>query len=281
MKKIDNKTGQDKLLEFIYGHTVTRMLLRPFISPKFSLLGGKVLDSRLSCIAIKPFIKKNHIDMDEFEPVLYNSYNEFFKRKIADGKRPYSNNEEDFISPCDSRLSVYKINGNAHFVVKNTPYTVKSLLRSGKLADEYEGGYIWVFRLCVDDYHRYIYPVSGRKSKNRKIAGVFHTVNPIANDYFPIYKENTREYCVIRNNIFDNVVMMEVGAMLVGKIENHHHKSSVVKRGEEKGNFAFGGSTIILITKKDTVRPNKVIIKNSMNNIETRVMQGETVGSRR
>ena len=33
--KIDGTTGQDHLLEVIYGHALTRMLLRPFLSPVF------------------------------------------------------------------------------------------------------------------------------------------------------------------------------------------------------------------------------------------------------
>lgn len=278
MKEINTTGKQDLFLSFLYGHRLTRLLLKPLVSPIISRLSGMILDSKLSCVAIRPFIMKNNINMDEFEPVLYTSYNDFFKRKIKAGTRPYSSNEKEFISPCDSRLSVYKINGNAHFVIKNTPYTVKALLKSQKLANKYEGGYIWVFRLCVDDYHRYIYPVSGMKTKNRRIAGVFHTVNPVANDYFPIYKENTREYCLIRNQTFGDVIMMEVGAMLVGKIENIHHNARQVSRGMEKGNFAFGGSTIILITEKDTVNPNANIIMNSLKNVETRVLQGETVG---
>ncbi len=32
--KIDGTTGQDHLLEVIYGHALTRMLLRPFLSPE-------------------------------------------------------------------------------------------------------------------------------------------------------------------------------------------------------------------------------------------------------
>ncbi|MCF0253969.1 MAG: phosphatidylserine decarboxylase, partial [Duodenibacillus sp.] len=115
---------------------------------------------------------------------------------------------------------------------------------------------LWLFRLCVDDYHRYIYPVEGRKSSNRRISGVFHTVNPIAGEVCPIYKENTREFCLIRNENLGTVLMMEVGAMLVGRIENRQRGSAAqVLRGEEKGNFAFGGSTILLMTERGRVTP--------------------------
>ena len=94
----------------------------------------------------------------------------------------------------------------------------------------------------MDDYHRYSYPEDAVKSENIKIPGIFHTVNPIANDHYPIYKENTREYCLLKTEAFGTLLMMEVGALLVGKIDNRETGRASVKRGEEKGNFAFGGS---------------------------------------
>ena len=51
-----------------------------------------------------------------------------------------------------------------------------------------------------------------------------------------------------------------------------------VKRGEEKGNFAFGGSTIVLITEKNAVNPDEDILKNSQAGMETRVLMGEKIG---
>lgn len=52
----------------------------------------------------------------------------------------------------------------------------------------------------------------------------------------------------------------------------------MVKKGQEKGNFAFGGSTIILVTQKDKVTPLMEIAGNSSEHVETRVRQGELVG---
>ena len=48
--------------------------------------------------------------------------------------------------------------------------------------------------------------------------------------------------------------MMEVGAMMVGKITNLHKNPATVKKGQEKGNFEFGGSTIILLIQPGKVR---------------------------
>ena len=251
--------------------------MKPLVSPAVSELMGKLLDSRISALAVPPFIRAAGIDMSEYQKTRYHSYNEFFTRKIRKNKRLLAEDPLSFISPCDARLSVYPVDEDCCVKIKHTPYTMESLLRNKKLAERYRGGYLWVFRLCVDDYHRYIYVDNGEESRHIKIPGVFHTVNPAANDVYPIYKENTREYSLLRSEHFGTVLMMEVGALLVGKIENHS-ECGPVKRGQEKGNFAFGGSTVILVTERDQVLPDEDILTNSGKGIETRVHLGEKTG---
>ena len=147
---------------------------------------------------------------------------------------------------------------------------------SPALADEYRGGLCLVFRLTVDDYHHYHFIDDGTADKDHFIKGVFHTVNPIASDYYPIYKTNSRSYTVLHTKHFGDVVQMEVGAMMVGKITNLNKKT--FKRGEEKGYFEFGGSTVILFIKKDIVDIDKDILNISKNEDEVRVLMGERIG---
>lgn len=112
------------------------------------------------------------------------------------------------------------------------------ILKNPSLAKRYEGGYACVFRLCVDDYHRYSYPADGEKSENIRISGILHTVNPIAVESVPVYHENTREYCLLKTERFGTLIQMEVGAMMVGRICNYHGPR-YVKKGSEKGRFEF------------------------------------------
>lgn len=273
----EENSVQDRFLEWMYGHLAGRVLIRPLTAPAVSRLGGKILSSRASRVLIDPFIRKNHIPMEEYEKGPFSSYNDFFQRHLIPGARTPDMRPDRFISPCDGRLTVSEISEKCVFQVKHTRYTVESLLRSRRVAKEFAGGYLWVFRLCVDDYHRYIYVDQGAESSAFRIPGIFHTVNPAANDMFPIYKENTREYSLLRSANFGTVLQMEVGALLVGKIENHHHGGSV-KRGQEKGAFAFGGSTIILMTQKGQAVPDRDILRNSRHGIETKVKLGEAVG---
>lgn len=269
---------QDRLLGILYRHTAGRAALRLLVCPAVSQAGGRFLDSRVSRVLIPAFVRSHSVRMEDFEPKVYDSYNDFFTRKLRTGARQTEMSADVFVSPCDSRLSVFRISGRSLFSLKHTSYTLQSLLRSRKLAQAYAGGYIWIFRLCVDDYHRYIYVDEGTVSEQIRIPGVFHTVNPVANDYFPVYKENTREYCLIKTEHFGTMLQMEVGAMLVGKIVNHPVKGSV-KRGQEKGYFAFGGSTVILLTQAGKVRPDPDILNYSVRGIETKVKLGEHVGA--
>ena len=106
---------------------------------------------------------------------------------------------------------------------------------------------------------------------------MLHTVNPIANDRYPIYKENAREYSVLHSENFGDILMMEVGALLVGRIVNHHQRARVT-RGEEKGYFQFGGSTVVLLLEAGTAKIDDDILENSRANIETVVRMGEKIG---
>ena len=276
-KKVSNITNQDKLLSFLYTNIFGRMLLKPLIQPQVSKLAGRYLSSAHSKWLISKFIERNEINMDIYEECDYSSFNDFFTRKIKPDSRPVPEDLDVLISPCDCLATVYPIQENTTFSIKNTEYTLRSLLRSPRLAKRFRGGYAYILRLTVEDYHRYLYSVSGKQSKNYHIDGTFHTVNPIANDYLPIYKENTREYTVIHSKEFGYVLQMEVGALLVGKISNHK-QSTVVTRGEEKGFFEYGGSTIVVLTQKGRVTPRSDLLTNSKNGYETKVLQAHPLG---
>ena len=181
-------------------------------------------------------------------------------------------------SPCDGKLSVHRISSDSRFSIKDTEYTAGQLLKNKAIAERYTGGYALIFRLTVDDYHHYCYVADGRKSANVTLPGVFHTVNPAANDVYPIYKENAREYTLLKTKQFGTILMMEVGAMMVGKITNLHKNPATVKKGQEKGNFEFGGSTIILLIQPGKVRIDYDLIENTEEGYETIVKMGERIG---
>ena len=71
------------------------------------------------------------------------------------------------------------------------------------------------------------------------------------------------------------VVQIEVGALLIGCIRNNNQKYFI--KGEEKGYFEFGGSTIILLLK-DNVKIDEDIIEQINQGREVKVSIGERIG---
>lgn len=268
-----------KTLNFFYDTLIGRIILKPFISKRFNNLMAKYMNSKYSLKRVDKFIDKNDINVYEYSKQKYTSYNDFFIRKVAQGKRPINAHKNVFISPCDSKLTVYKINDDLTLKIKDSYYSVDTLVDK-EIMNEYKDGYALVFRLSTDNYHRYCYIDSGSKGKNIHIDGVFHTVQPLALKHYNFYKTNTREYTVLNTNNFDKVIEVEIGAMGIGKIVNNHEEYNF-KKGEEKGYFEFGGSTIVLLIKKDMVIIDKDIYNNSLENIETNVKYGEKIGSKK
>lgn len=270
---------QERVLSALYDHAAGRAVLKVLVSPWVSRAGGAVLSTRVSRIFIKPFVRRAGIPLEDFLGAPYNSYNDFFCRKIKPQLRPVSMDPEEFISPCDSRLTALAITPEQRFFLKGSTYTLESLLRDPDLGQQFSGGWCLIFRLCVDDYHRYCYVADGEKSENVILPGVLHTVNPIACDHYPIYKENAREYSVLQTKQWGQILMMEVGALMVGKIVNHHGAAQVF-RGQEKGYFQFGGSTVVLLVGKDRLALNEEILENSQKGLETRVLYGQSIGKK-
>lgn len=262
---------------FLYRNKIGRLFLKIATKPVVSKIAGWFMDKRISALAIKGFVKKNNIDIDEYEDRKYNSYNDFFTRKIKAECRKFDMNKNSLISPCDSKLTVYPINDKSIFQIKNSYYRIEDLLKDKALAKKYKDGYCLIFRLCVDDYHRYCYIDDGTKNENKFIKGLLYTVRPIALENYNIYKENSREYTILKTKNFGEVVHIEVGATIVGRIKNHHDIYTF-KKGEEKGMFEFGGSTIVLLIEKDKVIIDKEILDNTISGYETVVKIGEKIG---
>lgn len=278
---IESDSSQDKALDFLYNTISGRLLLKILTAPIISRIAGIFMDSPLSVPIIKPFIRKSNINLSEYHKKKYTSFNDFFTRKIRPELRPIDMSAESLVSPCDSKLTVYKINNKSIFRIKNSYYRISDLLRNDFIAKRYKGGYCMIFRLCVDDYHRYCYIDNGTKTENVHINGELHTVNPIALEKYNIYKRNSREYTILHTENFGDVVYVEVGAMLVGRIKNHHLHTHTVVKGAEKGMFEYGGSTVVLLFEKNTVSVDSDILADSAKGFETVVRYGEKIGKKK
>ncbi len=279
-ERIASQEIQNGSLRFLYEKKLGRVCLKVLTRPTVSKVVGCYMNSKASSFMIKSFVRKNHIDLSEYEEKKYRSYNEFFTRRIKPDRRLPDDHPFSLISPCDSKLSAYPIGPDSVFAIKDSFYTVRDLLGGAAIADSFEGGYCLIFRLTVDDYHRYCYLDDGTKGENFFIKGELHTVKPIALKYCNIYKRNCREYTILETRHFGKVVYVEVGAMMVGRIKNHH-QAYTFQKGEEKGMFEFGGSTIVVLLQKDKAIIDPEILENTELDMETVVKLGERIGAAR
>ena len=268
------------MLEFLYQTILGRVILKILTWPMLSGGIGRFMDSRFSEWIIPAFIQKNNIDMSEYQVEEYRSFNDFFCRRIRPELRPIDARKDVLIAPCDGLLRVYPIQDDRVIPVKESHYRISDLLRDRELAQKYHDGTCLVFRLCVHHYHRYCYPDSGIKTRNIYIPGVLHTVRPVALREVPVFTENSREYTMVCSDHFGDIIQMEVGAMLVGKIDNYHAEA-LVSRGEEKGRFLYGGSTIILLLEKGAAEINSEILHATENGQEMEVKMGQAIGRRK
>ncbi len=285
-KKYEDENVAGKgAISLIYSNPVGNNIL-PRLASKKALTDfyGKCCDLGFSKIYIKKFVKKFDIDMNQYEKKVsdFSSFNDFFYRKLSADSRPVNNSTTEFISPCDGKLlAIEDIDDDSSFRVKGFKYSVSDLIQDDKLSKLYKHGTCLIFRLCPTDYHRFHFIDSGICSPSKFIKGRYYSVNPVAlKNIDRVFTENKREYSILKSDHFDDIIYVEVGATFVGSIIQSYKPSLRVKKGQEKGYFKFGGSTVILLLKSGIVNLDEDIRTQSKLGIETSVYMNEKIGVR-
>lgn len=288
----DRTTGQ-QVQETVLGDTLLRLayswpcrwasewiLFRNYM---VSRMLGHYADSRLSRRRIAPTIAQLGLDTSEFrDPVSsFRTFNDFFTRQLRPGARPFAADPASICSPADCRLLVYPWLGNGECVmVKGHSFTVAGLLgkRGEPYAQQFANGALAICRLCPADYHRYHYPAEGSTLDAWELDGRLHSVSPLALSLnIPIFDQNRRVVNLLALARFGPVAFVEVGAFGVAGIVQTHRQPEF-ERGQEKGFFRFGGSTIVLVFRLGTAVFDEDIVAHSAEGIETLVRCGERIG---
>jgi phosphatidylserine decarboxylase len=283
-------------VEKVYGDSATRWL---YTSPIASLVRGLVThpilsqaygwtqDSRLSGRKVSKFIENFNIPIELFEKGSlgqedignsYVSFNEFFTRRYRQGIRPFV---LDKLMPAfaEGRYVGYdKVGDDIQFPVKGKNLETSELIGSSSEAKIFSGGPALICRLCPVDYHRYHYPDEGQTLKNFWVHGPLDSVNPIAlKAKGDIFLKNQRRVSILETKHFGKLAFIEVGAVCVGKIVQSYDESKNFNRGDEKGYFLFGGSTVVVVGEAGAWKPSADILDNTKKNLETYVQLGDEV----
>ncbi len=270
-----------QLLVFLYSSLVGKVL-RPLFNGKLAcLVYGWVQQTFFSKKKIESFVKKYSINMDDFSVPEggFTSFNDFFIRQLRPGARTIDSDPATVVSPADSKLFVVQnISIDSFFHVKNKRFILKNFLKDEILAKKYIGGTLLLFRLSPCDYHRFHFPFDAQPSAAICVKGNYDSVNPIVykNGLIPLLKNN-RVLIVLETEQFSDVLLVPVGAMLVGKIISTYTVGEKGKKGDEMGYFSFGGSSIVLLFKKGIIKPLDFICDHSKRNLETQVLMGQAV----
>jgi len=273
------KVAGEKWLVWLYYNPVGEATLWALAKRKLvSSIYGNMMDRTLSAKMIHPFIEDFYIDMSVAQEQGFNNFNDFFARKLTNNARPIDTSSTIVVSPADGKILAYADITNSDFIIKGYRFDISSFLDNPDLAQKYHDGALLIIRLAPMDYHRFHFPVSGNVSPNKKIDGDYYSVNPFAlRKMAEIFCLNKREYTILSNPLFGDVVMAEVGATMVGSIEQTF-KGSSVNKGEEKGYFKFGGSTVVLLFKKSKIHIDEDLLINTSKGYETTVKMGERIG---
>lgn len=273
------KVAAEKWLVWLYNNPVGEASLWTLVKRKaVSEIYGRMMDRPASAKKIAPFVETFDIDMCAAQKQDFNSFNAFFTRKLKQTARPIDSAKTVAVSPADGKVLAYADISTSDFIVKGFRFNVSTFLNSTELAEKYLGGTLVIIRLAPSDYHRFHFPISGTLSPLTKIDGDYYSVNPLAvRKMTEIFCLNKREFITISNPLFGDVVMAEVGATMVGSIIQSYSENSVQK-GDEKGYFKFGGSTVVLLFEKDKIHIDTDLLNNTLQGYETAVKMGERIG---
>jgi len=274
----------DSFVTWLYGTKSGSILSHLLCKAPLSRLYGAMQNTRSSANKINPFIQSFNIPLDDFiiqdktGAVPYNSFNDFFIRKFKPGKRVFDQDTNSLSAFAEARYSGFrKVSSHETYPVKGVYMTPDKIISDTRWDDTFKNGPMLIARLCPVDYHRFHFPDTCEITDTFRISGSYHSVNPAA--LFmkqDIFMTNERQVSILNTENFGYLAYIEVGAICVGKIIQTYNKQRA-GRGDEKGYFLFGASTVIVIGEENRWTPSPDILKHTSNNMETLVKLGDSV----
>ena len=272
-------------LKWVYGNPLGKLALHGFVKRAwFSKYYGYRMNHPKTKKKIAPFIEAYGLDVNDFleSPDSYQHFNAFFWRKLKPEARPIDQDPDSVIFPADGRhLGFQKASEIDGVFIKGQSFDLPALLGDEELARKYKDGALVLSRLCPVDYHRYHFPVAGTPSAPQTINGPLFSVSPIAlRQQLSYLWENKRTLTQLKTEKFGKVICMEIGATCVGSIHQSFTSGMEVEKGEEKGHFAFGGSSTLTLFEPGTVTLEQDLLDHSAKQTELYAQMGSRMARR-
>lgn len=218
------------------------------------------------------FIRHYQVDLSEAQledPRAYPSFNDFFIRRLKPQARPIARKADTLICPADGTLAQCGlIQHNRLLQAKNFYFDLEHLLGGDQeLAAQFYHGQFATIYLAPANYHRVHLPFSGVLQQSIYVPGKLFSVNLMTSQIIPqLYSRNER-FIAHFNTAFGAMVVILVGAMIVGHIsmqwmneairsktlKKYQHPPLQFNKGDEIGYFSLG-STVILLFPPNTMQ---------------------------
>jgi len=261
--------------------TVDKLQAKKILSAMTRQQGAKY-DNPQSKREIPTFIAYHQLNTDEILDPLdsFQNFNEFFYRKLKPNARAIASSAA--VCPADCRMHVFPtIQEATELWVKGQKFSLSTLLQDPALESKFDGGSLVICRLAPQDYHRFHTPVDATVGSFKPFeTNTYYTVNPIAiRQNVDVYTENKRTTLLLTNTPFGDMLYVAVGATMVGSIQWTVKEGQAVKKGDELGYFAFGGSTLLVFFQKNRAVFDEDLLINSQKPIETLVKLGMSLAN--
>jgi len=226
----------------------------------------------------------------ELDLAAYDTFGDFFARKLRPGARPIDPNESVVISPCDGVVAARgKATGGELIQAKGLNYRLEDLVVDPVMAERLVDGPYTTIYLSPRDYHRVHAPVDARLVAYDYVPGDLWPVNTkVTARRANLLARNERVVIWLEAPRLGMVAVVMVAAVGVGNMRLAHAEDSVVwrhagelrrialdttvKRGDELGAFRLG-STVVMCFE-----PGVVELTSGVAEVGQTVRFGERLG---
>ncbi|MCL1127849.1 phosphatidylserine decarboxylase family protein [Shewanella surugensis] len=206
----------------------------------------------------------------------FTSWDDFFTRQFNAGIRPIAKGDNVLANACESApyRVAYNVKRTNTYWAKGQPYSLLNIFNetegNSPLTDKYEGGTIYQAFLSAESYHRWHSPVDGtvktvyQTAKETPFNSTYYSemLPSCALDLDPAGPNESQGYIAnlatrgiieitANNDAIGDMVVIPIGMAECATCDITVKAKDLVTKGGEIGMFHFGGSTYLLVFKKN------------------------------
>ncbi|MFG6101944.1 phosphatidylserine decarboxylase [Leptothoe sp. EHU-05/26/07-4] len=266
---------------------------------KFILARGEFMDSPESKQYIKEWEAAPATQIQDFiiPKGGYQSFNQFFTRELNPevNARPIAAYDDDsiLVAPADSEINFIEsdLTLTTDLRVKTREINVFELLNKSQYAQHFVGGTAVSCVLMPNNYHRFHSPVTGNIVESMDIPGIYNGITDGEHWFnhfnvgesttnFSVFEDFHRAYYIIETKKYGYVALIPVGLNTISSISASlvNNQSTMVppgscpvavKKGDELGHFAYGGSLNILLFQSGVFNAISVLMGQRLGSLSS------------